>query len=68
MELHRIDTIIAFFTGMIGGFIKYTSGVILQIGFIGRLFEAGITALVCGFLGIAGKHIFDYLKRKYFKK
>ena len=67
IEWHKIDTLIGFFSGMIGGFVKYASGVMLQIGFMGRLFEAGLTALVCGFLGVAGKHLFDWLKKKYIK-
>lgn len=72
MIWHKIDTVFAFFFGMLGGFIKYMSGVsgmvLLDVGFIGRLLEAGVTALVCGFLGVAGKHSFDWLKKKYFSK
>ena len=46
MELHKVDGIIAFIFGMIGGLIKYASVIILDIGFFGRLFEAGVTAMV----------------------
>lgn len=71
MIWHKIDLIIGFGCGMTGGFIKYMSSGIntmLDIGFTGRLFEAGLTAFVCGLLGVAGKHSFDWIKKKYFNK
>lgn len=72
MELHKIDSIIGFFCGMMGGILKLISGisgmVLLDAGFIGRLFEAGATAIVCGFLGVAGKHSFDWLRKKFLNK
>lgn len=68
MDLHQIDSKIAFLSGMTGGFIKYMSGVLIDVGFGGRLIEAGVTAMVCGFLGVAGKHSFDWLKKKYLNK
>lgn len=69
MELHRMDSIVAFFSGMFGGFIKYMAGVLLlDVGFISRLFEAGATALVCGFLGIAGKRLYEFVQKKFFSK
>jgi hypothetical protein len=68
MELHKIDATIAFISGMFGGFLKYMSGTLMNVGFIWRLAEAGATAFVCGLLGVAGKHFYDWLKKKYFKK
>ena len=70
MEWHKIDTVIGFFFGMIGGFIKYMSAafLLLDTGFLGRLFEAGVTAMVCGFLGVAGKHLYDVIRKKLFNK
>lgn len=66
MHYYKIDTLIGFFSGAFGGFIKYLS--LLDAGFGSRLFEAGSTALVCGFLGVAGKHSFDWLRKKYLNK
>jgi hypothetical protein len=68
IEMHRIDYIIAFFFGMFGGIIKYANLLYLDVSFWGRLLEAGLTALVCGFLGVAGKHLYDWIRKKYFKK
>jgi len=68
MELHTIDTKIGFIVGMTGGMLKYISGALLDISFAGRLVEAGLTAMVCGFLGVAGKHTFYWLRKKYFTK
>lgn len=63
---HNYDNLIGFFAGMFGGFIKYMS--LLDTGFGSRLLEAGMTAMVCGFLGVAGKHSFDWLRKKYLNK
>jgi hypothetical protein len=59
--------LIAFFCGIGGGMTKY----IVQINetpFAAKLFEAGVTAIVCGFLGMAGKWLFDFIKNKISKK
>ena len=52
----------AFLCGIGGGMTKY----IIQVDapFMVKLFQAGVTALICGFLGMAGKWAFDYLKTK----
>lgn len=67
-----MDTVVAFFFGMMGGIIKLLSGIggmiLLDTGFMGRLLEAGVTAVCCGFLGVAGKHLFEVLKKKITKK
>jgi hypothetical protein len=54
----------AFLCGIGGGMTKY----IMQFNdapYFARLLEAGVTAFICGFLGMAGKWGWDYLKNKY---
>lgn len=64
-----LEKAIAFICGAVGGLIKLASGsMLLDVTFIGKLFEAGVTALVCGFLGVAGKYSFDWLRKKYINK
>jgi hypothetical protein len=59
-------TIWGMLCGIGGGLTKY----FLQIHdqpFVIKLCEAGITALVCGALGAAGKHLYDFAKKKFLK-
>ena len=60
------DNIYVFFIGSITGFVKYAGSV--QTELLVRMAEAGATALVCGFLGMAGKELLQgtisYFKRK----
>lgn len=66
MHQDHNGTIWGIFCGIGGGLTKY----FLQINdqpFMTKLIEAGITALVCGLLGAAGKFLFDFIKRKLFK-
>lgn len=63
------DKIAAAGFGIIGGLAKFfMNAVILDVTFFGRFIEAGATAFACGFLGVAGKHFFDLIKRKLFTK
>lgn len=54
----------------ITGLIKYASHPLLFIDatFLAKLFEAGITAFVCGSLGVAGKMSVDWVRKKYLNK
>lgn len=70
-EHEQYDNLTAFICGFTGGAIKLIDNKLLQvpahfdINYLQNLGETGITALVCGFLGIAGKHLFILLiKRK----
>lgn len=53
----KSDLIVGGICGMIGGMIKFYDSLI-AITYWEALAKAGLTALVCGFLGVAGKHLF----------
>lgn len=59
---HTNDWMIAFFSGMLGGVIKFFS-MIGDATFPIQLFHAGITALACGFLGMVGKSLYSWFIR-----
>lgn len=65
---HNYDKWIGFFSGLAGGFIKFINAPLLEATFIGKLAEAGVTALVCGFLGIAGKNLYMWIAKKLKRK
>lgn len=64
-----IDNIRAFCFGLGGGVIKILldSPLLLDSYWL-ALAKAGITAFVCGFIGVAGKYAFSYLKTWYKSK
>lgn len=66
------DKILGGICGIIGGMVKYYSDpMFLNAGFFPKLFEAGLTAFVCGVLGVAGKKVFTIAYtwvKKHFKK
>lgn len=67
MEQTDYGRLTAMICGIGGGMTKY----IMQINeapFLVKLFQAGITALICGFLGMLGKWAFDFIKVKLTKK
>lgn len=56
------NTKVGILAGMIGGMYKY---ILLQMqsdAFIITMTKAGLTALVCGLAGVAGKEIYSFLK------
>lgn len=59
---HTNDWIIAFFSGMLGGIIKFFS-MIGDVSFPVQIFHAGLTALACGFLGMVGKSLYAWCIR-----
>lgn len=62
-DLHH-DAPFATLCGIVGGFGKYFLDI--QNGpYVLKVTEAAFTALICGFAGVAGKEIFQYIKRKY---
>ncbi|MGQ0738643.1 MAG: hypothetical protein ACT4OJ_06245 [Bacteroidota bacterium] len=67
MEHTKWDVATATICGIIGGMIKFYERLI-SISYLEALAKAGFTALVCGFLGVAGKHVFTqfmkYIKSK----
>ena len=67
---YGLEKIIFFIVGAISGLIKVASHPILFIDatFLLKLFEAGVTAFVCGSLGVAGKMSIDWIRKKYLNK
>ncbi|HUR65474.1 MAG TPA: hypothetical protein VMZ03_03920 [Chitinophagaceae bacterium] len=59
---------IGFISGLIGGVFKFLMNIDLPVGFFSKLLEAGITACVCGFLGVAGKEVFNLIKKYVLKR
>jgi len=59
-----LDSLIGFACGLIGGCTRYLQ-ISLQPGFASRIIEAGITAFICGMLGVAGKHAIAWCLKKY---
>jgi hypothetical protein len=64
---HDLNKGLGFLFGMIGGVTKFVCDVpIHTTEYLKATAEAGFTALVCGFLGVAGKEFYVFLKKKYF--
>lgn len=62
---------LTFSIGVITGMYKYLMDVRIPIEFPSKLIESGITAAVCGLMGVVGKEIWVVGKRAfiaYFKK
>jgi hypothetical protein len=68
MEHTNYDKVIGFFSGLFGGFIKFVSVSLLDVTFAIKLIEAGITAFVCGMLGVAGKYAVVWIKKQFTNK
>jgi len=49
---------------MFGGFAKYLLQLQLNVDAAQRIFEAGVTALICGVLGKLGAEAVVFIKRK----
>jgi hypothetical protein len=68
MENGKSDTLIAGFVGLSVGFINFLNMYLLADSYIISVLKAGFAAAVCGFGGVAGKYLFDWMKKKYFNK
>jgi hypothetical protein len=69
MENNPLDATIGLLAGLVGGVTKYLIDVPIVPGsFFIALAEAGLTALLCGFLGVAGKHLFGIVIKKIFSR
>jgi hypothetical protein len=67
MDHYDLNKTIGFLCGMIGGVTKFVCDAPINWGeYCISTTKAGFAALVCGFLGVAGKEIFGYIKKKYF--
>lgn len=65
------DTKVGFFSGLIVGILKLLDVYLLTDMYMVVLLKVFITAVVGGLGGVAGKHLFLWLKKKYelkFKK
>lgn len=62
------DKIIGVGCAVAGGMITFLKVEFLDASFLVSLIKAGSTAIVCGFMGVAGKHCFTLLKNKWKKR
>ena len=66
-----LDVKVGFFSGMVCGILKLLDVYLLTDVYMVVLIKVFITAVVGGLGGVAGKHLFSYLKKQYelkFKK
>ncbi len=65
IQLDEGNTVVGMLSGFVGGFTTY----LLQLhsSYWMNLLQAGITALICGIGGVAGKEFYLFVKR-YIKK
>lgn len=64
----QADNKIGFISGLAGGAYQYILNINLPIDFWSKLVEAGITAIVCGFAGVAGKELYKIIRSAIIKK
>lgn len=62
---YKPDTAIGFVLGLIGGCFNYMLQVANETPYFFKLLEAGLTAFICGALGVAGKYFFGWVKNKW---
>ena len=65
------NTKFGFIAGMAGGVYQWMLNINLHTGFFSKLMEGAITAVVCGFVGMAGKELYTITMKaikEYFKK
>lgn len=72
---HKVELIFGIFAGVLGGFIKYMSGTLLDLGTMGqfmevagRTMEAIFVAFVCAIAAGAGTYVWKVFKEKYLIK
>lgn len=63
------ENVVLWFLGMFGGAVKYISAISLfgVPGIFARMAEAGMTAIVCGLLGLFSKDVYRWAKPKIVK-
>lgn len=69
--VENIDIRVGFISGVICGMLKLLDIYLLTDTYVIVLIKVFITAVVGGLGGVAGKHLFSYLKKQYelkFKK
>ena len=63
-----LDTKVGFISGLICGIIKLLDVYLLTDMYAVVLLKVFFTAVIGGLGGVAGKHLFSYLKKKYEQK
>lgn len=60
------NTLIGFISGIIGGVGSFILEI--KIGLLDDVIVATVTAFLCGAAGVAAKDVYQYFKKKIFKK
>lgn len=63
-----LDLRVGFISGVICGILKLLDVYLLTDSYMIVLIKVFITAVVGGLGGVAGKHLFSYLKKQYERK
>jgi hypothetical protein len=59
------DNVYGFAVGSSVGVVQYFLNIHLPTDFWSKLFEAGLTAGICGFIGMLGKELFIVARRAF---
>ena len=59
------NTKTGFIAGMVGGIYQWSLNINLPTDFLSKLVEGGITAIVCGFVGMAGKELYQVTQKAF---
>lgn len=62
-----LEKYIAGICGFFGGMIMFIKTAWIDPTYWVSLAKAGLTALVCGFMGVAGKYLYSWIVKKYFR-
>jgi hypothetical protein len=68
LDMERSDSILGFFIGGVSGMFAWVEFYMLDGSYFIQLAKAGATAFVCGFLGVAAKHLYNHVREKYFRR
>lgn len=68
MEQGYVEKLVSVVCGIIGGMFYFLKQVMLDMGYLESLWKAALTAIVCGFAGVAGKYLFTMVKNRIWKK
>lgn len=66
MQSYNNNTLLGFASGLAGGISSFILDI--KIGVMNDMIIAIITAFMCGVTGIAAKDVYQFAKRKFFKK
>lgn len=66
--MHKYDNWIGIGSGVTGGIIKYATIAEVQGSFSHKLLESVVIAVVCSLAGLLVKELYNWGKKKVFKK